>query len=220
MRCSRESFVWNVSMHNQPRLFDCLYIQLKCCAFRCYRRVYSGIPPNPKKSFSLSFFLFFKIFSFAWCKMCTLWPASSAFPFRFKHPHQSQHISRDGRPHTEIRRERGKNRRAAALVASILFELEREETTSIRKHKRTRGTYIIRKKEKKKTRHNGLRHDGQGRAKEETTKRGKNYKELAAWAIDGRLLSSCPTAAVSQENERCCSCSMSTAKQQKKKYSI
>jgi hypothetical protein len=116
--------------------------------------------------------------------------------------------------------ERGKNRRAAALVASILFELEREETTSIRKHKRTRGTYIIRKKEKKKTRHNGLRHDGQGRAKEETTKRGKNYKELAAWAIDGRLLSSCPTAAVSQENERCCSCSMSTAKQQKKKYSI
>jgi hypothetical protein len=147
MRCSRESFVWNVSMHNQPRLFDCLYIQLKCCAFRCYRRVYSGIPPNPKKSFSLSFFLFFKIFSFAWCKMCTLWPASSAFPFRFKHPHQSQHISRDGRPHTERRKRKKQESSSTRCFYSIWVRERRDDV-----HQETQADkrYVYYKKERKK----------------------------------------------------------------------
>ena len=40
---------------------------------------------------------------------------------------------------------------------------------------------------------------GEAKRAKKKDEKGENYKELAAWAIDGRLLSSCPTAAVSQE---------------------
>ncbi len=118
------------------------YIQLKCFALLLSLRLFR----YSQKSFVFIFLLIFQniLFRLMWDVLCTLWPASSAFPFRFKHPHQSQHISKDGRPHMHR-----KTREEHSTRCFYSIWVREEETTSIRKHKRTRGTYIIRKKEKK-----------------------------------------------------------------------